>query len=240
MNSPTDIRRSEYPALLDGLRRFFSCNPLYLASAGLLLYGINRLSSEPGLAGAEPAQITFNFAALFLYEILLVVTAIALARRRIWYDALLLVALENLFVLVPFSLVSRAVQLNESLGRLLCAAAVLLAALKFWALRRYIPRLNLPPRLLAFGGLIMAANVALALGLRRIFDDPAAVNSWLSFGWLFGLPALIALANLLPKSVRAGDSPEQRSWLPCAALGTWIAVTGCHLGGAVNRLSALP
>ena len=56
MNSPTDIRRSEYPALLDGLRRFFSCNPLYFASAGLLLYGINRLSSEPGLA-AEQYQL---------------------------------------------------------------------------------------------------------------------------------------------------------------------------------------
>ena len=32
-------------------------------------------------------------------------------------------------------------------------AALLLAVLKFYALRRYIPRLNLPPRLLAFGAL---------------------------------------------------------------------------------------
>ena len=83
MNLPTDIRHSEHPARPDWLRRFFACNPLYLASAGLLLYGINRLSSDPGLAGAESAQITFNFASLFLYEVLLVWTAILLAQRAI-------------------------------------------------------------------------------------------------------------------------------------------------------------
>ena len=245
MNSPTDFDSSagatpnrgpdafalSGPTLANFFRRFFSCNPLYLASAGLLLYGINRLSSEPGLAGAEPAQITFNFAALFLYEILLVWTAIMLAQRAIWYDALLLVGLENLFVLIPFSLVSRAVQLDEVLGRKLCAAAVLLAVLQFWALRRHIPRLNLPPRLLAFGAVTMAANVALALGLRRIYDDPQAVNSWLTSGWLIGLPALIALGNSLPKPMRVAMSPEQKAWLPHAALGIWIAVTGGHLGG---------
>ncbi|MSU58183.1 MAG: hypothetical protein EXS35_08385 [Pedosphaera sp.] len=245
MNSPTDFDSSagatpnrgpdafalSGPILANFFRRFLSCNPLYLASAGLLLYGINQLSSDPSVAGAEPAQITFNFAALFLYEILLVWTAIVLARRTIWYDALLLVGLENLFVLIPFSLVSRAVQLDEPLGRKLCAAAVLLAVLKFWALRRYIPRLNLPPRLLALGAVIMAANVALALGLRRIYDEPHAVNSWLTSGWLFGLPLLIALGNFLPKPTRVTASPEQKAWLPHAALGIWIAVTGCHLGG---------
>lgn len=231
MNAPTDIRHSENSALSQWLRRFFSCNPLYLASAGLLLYGINQVSSDASLAGAEPAQITFNFAALFIYEILLVWTAIMLAQRAIWYDALLLVALENLFVLVPFSLVSRAVQLDEALGQKLCAAAVLLAGMKFWALRRYIPRLNLSPRLLGFGALAMGANAALALGLRQIYTDTPAVNSWLTFGWLLGLPLLIALGNFLPKPAAIAKSPQQDSWLPNAALGIWIAVTGCHLGG---------
>jgi hypothetical protein len=231
MNPTTDLGTSIETTPHNWLRRFFSCNPLYLASAGLLLYGINELSSSPSLAGAEPAQITFNFAALFLYEVLLVWTAIVLAQRSIWYDALLLVGLENLFVLIPFSLVSRAVQLDETLGRKLCAAAVLLAGLKFWALRRYIPRLNLPPRLLAFGAVAMAANVALALGLRRIYDNPPAVNSWLTSRWLVGLPALIAFGNFLPKPTRVAASPEQKAWLPLAALGIWIAVTGGHLGG---------
>src|SRR5437867_848658 len=119
------------PTFANFFRRFLSCNPLYLVSAGLLLYGINRLSSGPPVAGAEPAQITFNFAALFLYEVLLVWTAIVLARRAIWYDSLLLVGLENLFVLVPFSLVSRAAQLDEPLARKMCVAAVLFAVLKF-------------------------------------------------------------------------------------------------------------
>jgi hypothetical protein len=85
--------------LLRWMRRILASNPFYLASAGFVLYGINRLSSDPRLTGAETALLGFNFGALFFYELLLVITAIVLARRAIWYDALMLVGLENLFVL---------------------------------------------------------------------------------------------------------------------------------------------
>lgn len=212
-------------------RRFLSCNPLYLASAGLLLYGVNKLSVAPGFVGAEPEQITFNFAALFLYEILLVVTAIVLARREIWYDALLLVGLENLFVLVPFSLVSRAAHVNEPLARNLCWAAVLLAVFKFWGLKRYIPRLNLPPPLLWLGAAALGINVALSLGLRDISEDAKALNFWITLGWMVALPGLLALGLLLPKPRHASTSPEQNPWLPFGALIIWIAATAGHLGG---------
>lgn len=230
MNSPTVFSLPTQATSVHWLCRFFACNPLYLASAGLLLYGINQLSSDASLAGAEPAQITFNFAALFIYEILLVWTAILLARRAIWYDSLLLVGLENLFVLVPFSLVSRAVQLDASLGQGLCVAAAALAGLKFWALRRYIPSLNLPPQLLGWGAVILGANIALALGLRDLSTNPHELHFWISLSWLFGMPLLIGLGNCLPRTF-VSESPEQKGWLPYAALGIWIAVTACHLGG---------
>src|SRR5437867_3608924 len=135
----------------DWARRVLASNPFYLASAGFLLYGVNRLSSDPRLTGAESSQLAFNFCALFGYEILLVITAIVLARRSIWYDALLLVGLENLFVLLPFSLVSRAVLLNQHLAWIMCAAAMVLAGAKFWLLQRYIPELRLSRPLLLVG-----------------------------------------------------------------------------------------
>ena len=97
-------------------KRIIAGNPFYLLSAGLLLYGINLLTTDPKLVGAEFSMLRFNFCALVIYELMLVTTAIALARRRIWYDALLLVGLSNVFVIVPFSLISRAVFLNSTLA----------------------------------------------------------------------------------------------------------------------------
>src|SRR5258708_18327993 len=91
------------------LRRIMAGNPFYLASAGALLYGINQLTTDPKLVGAESSMLRFNFCALAVYEVMLVITAIALARRRIWYDALLLVGLANLLIIISFSLISRAV-----------------------------------------------------------------------------------------------------------------------------------
>jgi len=243
MSSSADFANSKTPApspdaiapsgqvFLNLFRRFIACNPLYLTSAGLLLYGVNKLSVAPGFVGAESEQITFNFTALFLYEVLLVVTAIVLARREIWYDALLLIALESLFVLVPFSLVSRAAQVNEPLSRNLCWAAVLLGVLKFWALKRYIPRLNLPLQTLLLGGAALGINVALSLALKHISEDKSALKFWLSFGWLFAMPALLALGHLVPKPKLPTTAPEQNAWLPFAALAIWIAATAGHLGG---------
>ena len=45
---------------------------------------------------------------------LLVTTAIVLARRRIWYDSTLLVGLENLLVFVPFILISQAALIDQN------------------------------------------------------------------------------------------------------------------------------
>src|ERR1041385_1292240 len=79
-------------------RRFLAGNPLYLISAALLLFGVNRLSVDPNFLGAELEKLIFNFSALEIYEVLVVIVAIVLARRRIWYDSTLLFGLENILV----------------------------------------------------------------------------------------------------------------------------------------------
>lgn len=229
---PSSFRnRPAESALIDWGRRLLSTNPFYLASAGLLLYGVNRLSSDPRLAGAESSQLTFNFCALFSYEILLVITAIVLARRLIWYDALLLVGLENVFVLIPFSLVSRAVFLKGSLSLMMCSGAVLFAVAKFWALKHCLPELNLSRRWMFFGVVIMAANVGIALAFHRLEHNRAALTTLLNLNWLIALPLLVGLANFLPKR-SASDKPiPQLSWLLQAIPVVWITVTALHLGG---------
>ena len=103
-------------------RRLLVCNPFYLLSAALLLFGLYRVSIDRNFLSQEVAQIAFNLTSLQLYEILLVVTAIFLARRSIWYESTLLAGLENMLLFVPFILISQAALLNER-----CVWAVCLA-----------------------------------------------------------------------------------------------------------------
>ena len=118
-------------------RRLLAGNPFYLISAALLLFGINRLSIDPNFLGAELPNLVFNFSAMQLYEVLLVLVAIILARRRIWYDSMLLLGLENMLVLVPFILVTQALLIGNGVASALCLAGTLLAAMRFASLRRF-------------------------------------------------------------------------------------------------------
>src|SRR5579863_1739427 len=117
-STPASPRAGHEPVnpLRFAFKRILAGNPFYLASAGLLLFGINQLTTDPKLVGAEFPMLRFNFCALLLYEIMLVCTAITLIRRRIWYDAMLLFGLTNLFIILPFSLISRAVFLSPHLA----------------------------------------------------------------------------------------------------------------------------
>src|ERR1043165_1634512 len=75
-------------------RRLLVCNPFFLCSAALFLFGINRLSLDSNLFANETANLIFNFSSLQGYEVLVVATALLLARRKVWYDSALLVVLD--------------------------------------------------------------------------------------------------------------------------------------------------
>lgn len=53
------------------VKRFFACNPFYLVSAALLLYGFYRVSIDTSYFRQETSQLWFNFTSLQLYEGLL-------------------------------------------------------------------------------------------------------------------------------------------------------------------------
>jgi len=217
--------------LLAIAKRILAGNPFYLASAGFLLLGINQLTTDSKLVGAELPMLRFNFCALLLYEIMLVGTAILLIRRKIWYDAMLLFGLTNLFVIVPFSLISRAVFLSSHLALAMSICGALLAAAKFWAFKRYAPELNLPGRLLVFGALLLLVNASAPLLFKNIAFDQDRINQWLNFIWQFLLPALAGLGIFLPRPVERGDAPGEKKWLPVAVFLGWVVVTACHIGG---------
>ena len=217
--------------LWSAFQRIMAGNPFYLMSAGLLLYGINELTTDSKLVGAEFPMLRFNFCALFLYEMMLVGTAILLIRRKIWYDALLLFGLTNLFVIVPFSLVSRAVFLSPHLALAMSICGVGLATAKFGAFKRYAPELNLPGRLLFFGALLLLVNASGPLLFKRITFNQDEVNYWLNVLWQFLLPALAGLGIFLPRTPDRNDTPGGQRWLPIVILFGWVIVTACHFGG---------
>src|SRR5262245_14668706 len=156
----------------DWARRLLVCNPFFLCSAALLLFGVNRLSSDEKLFFDEVHNLVFNFSALQFYEVLVVLTALVLARRRIWYDSALLVVLENGLALVPFMLISQATLQGEAardglrLAWMLSLAGGVVAICRSAAIRRWYPQFNLPLRAQVLGLAILAGNVALPLVFR--------------------------------------------------------------------------
>jgi hypothetical protein len=230
------------PAVLDAtkpvswwLRKIFECNPFYLVSAALLLFGCYRISIDEPMFNWETARLLFNFFSVQVYEILLVCTAIFLARRKIWYDSTLLVGLENLLVFVPFILISLAALIDSGMAMQMCLVGAAAAVLRFGSLKKFFTQLNLPQEALKIGAVMLSLNVALPL-LYRHFGQTKV--SLLSSGaayemneatWLLILPAALALVNFLPRRGAVGDLPPQRRWLPLGMYSLWLAVTGTHV-----------
>src|SRR5689334_19116092 len=152
---PTDPPRPHW------LKRLLGCNPFYLISAALLLYGCYRVSIDSTFLKEETANLLFNFSSLQLYEILLVATAIFLAARRVWYDSTLLVGLENSLILVPFILISQAALISVGMIWVMCLLGGVLVLIRGIGLKRLIAELNFPARLIAFGVVMLALNVIL-------------------------------------------------------------------------------
>ncbi|HXJ58169.1 MAG TPA: hypothetical protein VNU68_16050 [Verrucomicrobiae bacterium] len=221
-------------------RRLLVCNPFFLCSAGLLLFGVNRLSVDPGFLGDETHNLLFNFFALQGYELMVVLTAVVLSRRRIWYDSALLVVLENGLVLVPFMLISQAALIGGPLATSLTLAGGALAASRFAGVRRWYPQFNLPGRVQWLGGLLLVANVALPRIFRPLMENDVA--DWHvpdRIGWYVILPVLAAGANLLPRPARYGGLSPERHWLPLFCYGLWVVGSAVHLW-CVQHICDLP
>src|SRR5690349_10417195 len=58
------------------IRSILACNPFYIFSAALLLYGLFRVSNDSRILSKETTHLIFNFSSLQFYEALLAVTAI--------------------------------------------------------------------------------------------------------------------------------------------------------------------
>jgi hypothetical protein len=233
----TEIEMPPPPSAAHWLRRLLACNPFYLASVALLLYGCYRISLEPGIFGKESAHLIFNFGSLQTYELLLVVTAIFLSRRRIWYDSTLLVGLENLLLLVPFILLTQAALLpNKEMIWTMSVIGGLMALLRLGSLKWLIARLNFPPRLVWIGFGVLVINVALSIIYRSLHESkfgtklesgPAYETN--EYVWMLLLPLLCALALTLPRAKQAGQLWPERAWIAMGLFGLWTAGTAVHL-----------
>lgn len=218
------------------IKRFLVCNPFYLVSAALLLFGMYRISVDRNLFSEEISQLAFNLTSLEFYEFLLVGTAIFLASRRIWYDSTLLVGLENLLIFVPFILLSQVALISKQAVWLVCLVTAAVAILRVGSLKRYFRELNLPNRALLLGFVLLVINIGLLATYRIVGETkmgwkPDSGRDYLinQFTWLVILPAALVLPNFLPDAREMGSLTPQRRWLPAGLLSLWIAATGVHL-----------
>jgi hypothetical protein len=230
---PGEVPRPANPPGIDWrywARRLLVCNPFFLCSAALLLFGVSRLSLDEKFLGEEVANLLFNVFALLGYETLVVVTAVILARRKVWYDSALLVVMENGLVLVPFLLLSHSIVITRTLAAGLAAVAVLLAVARFGAVRRWYPQFNLPGRALALGAAVLLLNAALPFTFWPWVE--ADMDRWIlpnQLLWFTVLPALVFATHLLPRPMRFGGLNPERHWLPLFNHALWVAGTGVHV-----------
>ncbi|HEX4265303.1 MAG TPA: hypothetical protein VH597_13280 [Verrucomicrobiae bacterium] len=236
ISTPAEPARPEQKPFSYWAKHFLVCNPFYLVSAALLLFGMYRISVDRNLFTEEISQLAFNLGSLEFYEILLVFTAIFLAARRIWYDSTLLVALENLLIFVPFILVSQVALISTRAVWVVCGVTAVIAMLRFAGLKRYFRELNLPTGSLALGLILLAVNIGLLATYRIVGETkmgwmPDSGRDFVinQFTWLAILPAALALANFLPHARETGSLEPQRRWLPAGFFSLWIIATGMHL-----------
>lgn len=217
-------------ASVSWLRRLLVCNPFYLASAALLLFGLSRLTQDPRFLTTETREVLFQFGVLQAYGFLLVGTGLWLARRRIWYDSALLVVLENGLLLAPFLGISQAVLLDVTLAVSLALGGGLAVVGRAWSVRHGYPSLNLPDRARLLGALILAINVGLPLVYKTRVDTDWHVGNRIL--WLAVLPMLALLPNLFPAptsgSRHRSATAAEVSWLPMLIHGLWLAGTAVH------------
>jgi hypothetical protein len=220
----------------DWLKRLFVCNPFYLVSAALLLYGVHRISMDGGLFVAETSQLLFNFSALQIYEVLLALTATLLITRRIWYDAALLVALENMLWVVPFILVSQAAFIQPNIGMIYCSIAVGLVVMRAIWLQRNGGDLTPARRMLWCGLPILLVNAVWPVVYRHFGESKIGINvesgaayDFNEFNWFWLLPILAATLLLLPRVDADPQESPARRWFPLLWLGFWLADTSVHL-----------
>jgi hypothetical protein len=217
------------------LRKLFACNPFYLVSAALLLYGCYRVLIDPSIFTQESTRLLFNFSSVQVYEVLLVFTAIFLARRSLWYDSTLLVGLENLLVFVPFILISQAAFIDSQLAWTMSLVGAGMAMARFGSLKRFFTQLNLPGRALVLGLGLLTVNVALPLIYRHFGEtkvgvlDSGPAYEMNEYTWLLILPAVLAVANFLPPAFGSGVLLPQHRWLPSGLFALWPVATGVHV-----------
>ena len=217
-------------------RKILSCvivsNPFFLLSALFMLQGIYLVSVDPQMFGQEQSQLAFNFSSLQVYELLLVLTALFLARRQLWHDTALLFWLENLFVVVPFILISQASMMeNRAVWTgSLCAAATLFTVLRFGSWKFYLRPLNLPATGLALGAVLLIANLAFPLHFREVIGEDSQAWTQLSpHLWRWFMPVLFLALLAFPRSQDITERSLTRRWTPLAAASIWIIATAVHL-----------
>lgn len=223
------------------LRHALARNPFYIISAALLLLSMRLLSGDSRIFAHETPQLLFNFSSFQFYELLLVGTAIVLARRKVWYDAGLLVGVEMLFVFVPFILVSQALLLENHIALAFCLGGCALAAGRIHSLKRWLNGLNMPPALLWTGAVLLALNLAFPVVTRRLHEH-LSVPAWDFRGatlkrweWNWLLPAAMAMAYFLPASGRSDKTKQSEqaffsaSSFPVLAFMLWVAGTAAHV-----------
>ena len=79
-----------------------TCNPWFLSSAVMLLYGIYQVRVDKIFLDSEELEVLFSFFTLQIYEAMALFSAWFFLKRKLSYDAVFLIVVVGILSLIPF------------------------------------------------------------------------------------------------------------------------------------------
>ncbi|NQZ56375.1 MAG: hypothetical protein HRT88_02740 [Lentisphaeraceae bacterium] len=211
-------------------RFLLTCNPWFLASTVLILFGIYSFSNDSAYAGehAEVTQPVLSFVSLQIYEVLALAAALIFRKWRQWHDSVFLLIVGSLLIFIPFLTLSKAIHLEVDHSKIICLVAVSMALVKMACLKVIYKNINLPWELLRLGGLMLILNSALPFVVEQAFVN-GETQVLMSDLWLYWLPLISLFSCHMLSRLKNGEYIFNKKSLPVIMFSLWFTMTILHL-----------
>ena len=207
-----------------------TCNPWFLSSAVMLLYGIYQVRVDKIFLDSEELEVLFSFFTLQVYEAMALFSAWYFLRRKLSYDAVFLIVVVGILSLIPFLNLSQALHLENDYGSSIAISTSLLAFVKFILIKRFMPKVNLPWLMLIPFTIVLAVNTWIPNHFKELNVNGKTSSKELMLNIIYYvLPTLGVMFFMIFKRLKDSSPVYNRKWIAIILSQIWFVVTVLNL-----------
>lgn len=207
-----------------------TCNPWFLSSAVMLLYGIYQVRVDKIFLDSEELEVLFSFFTLQIYEAMAIFSAWFFLKRKLSYDAVFLIVVVGILSLIPFLNLSQALHLENDYGSSIALSTSLLAFVKFIFIKRSMTKVNLPWLMLIPYTVVLAVNTWIPNHFKDLNVDGNVGSKELMLSIIYYvLPTLGVMFFLIFRRLKDSNPVYSRKWIAIILSQIWFIVTVLNL-----------